>query len=228
MKPYYSLVCVALLAGCVSTAKMSGPAEQLAIAKYPVQGANPFAWKKPMLFGRWHTQDMTDYGRVDGGLKFAKLDITGTYHARRLTTNTGTTAVCSGVLFGVGRNATEIDPTLGRLPVLSCSFTGKHQAEFSLRQNHVNQLSGELVLGEARYQVESVHQIDGAMFSSAVPVGFLIKQNQTVLWSVEKLNAGQVLVWQNIAAAEQDLLATMSFVLLATDFDNVLWDNIAR
>ncbi len=218
---------IAMLAGCVSTAKMSGPANQIALAHYTVQGANPYAWNQPLVFGRWQTEKMSDYGRVDGGLAFKNFDIGASYNARRLTTNTGTTAFCSGLLVGIGRRNTQLDPTLGRLPVLSCTLTGAHQATLSLRQDQLNRLSGELISGTARYQVVSEHQIDGALFSSAVPVGFHIKQNQTVLWSVEKINAGQVQVWQQTAETEQDLLAAISFVLLATDFDNLLWDDVS-
>ncbi len=219
-----SVTSALLLNACVSTAKMALPTPAVAVAEHQVQGANPFAWDKPLQFGTWSTGQLSDKGRLDAGVKIGKFGLGGTYHAKSLTTNTGITASCDGWLLHVSKGSLALDPSLGNMPLLSCVFSGQHQGELSLRQDKLNRLSGQLVSAGAVYEITSEHQLEGGLFSSAVPVGFHLKKQQQLLWSVEKVNAGRVLVWQQSPVVEQDLLAAVSFVLLATDFDNLQWD----
>lgn len=215
------------LTACVSTAKMALPESASTAVEYTVTGANPFAWDKQLQFGRWHTTHLKDKGRLDAGLNFGKIAVGGTYHGKTLHTNTGTEARCSGLLLSASKGTLAVDPAFGNLPVLSCTLAGTLQGELSLRQDHLNHLQGQLVSGNAVYDISSVHQLDGGLFSSAVPLGFHLKKQQQLLWSVEKINAGRVLLWQQGNTAEQDLLATASLVLLATNFDNLLWEDPA-
>ncbi|WP_296294348.1 hypothetical protein [Rheinheimera sp.] len=215
---------VLTLTACVSTAKMALPESAAPAVEYTVRGANPFAWDKPLQFGRWHTTQLKDKGRLDAGLSFGKLGIGGTYHGKTISTNTGSAARCSGLLLSASKDTLAVDPAFGNLPVLSCTFSGTQQGELSLRQDHLNRLQGQLVSGNQVYDISSVHQLAGGLFSSAVPVGFHVKKQQQLYWSVEKINEGRVLLWQQGDAAEQDLLATASLVLLATNFDNLLWE----
>lgn len=219
-----SLMSAVFLSACVSTARMALPESAGALAQHQVQGANPFAWDKPLQFGTWSTDQLSDKGRFDAGVHIGKVGLGGTYHAKSLTTNSGITATCDGWLLRVSKSSLSLDPSFGNLPLLSCVFSGQHQGELSLRQDKLNRLSGQLVSAGAVYEITSEHQLEGGLFSSAVPVGFHLKKQQQLLWSVEKVNAGRVLVWQQSPVVEQDLLAAVSFVLLATDFDNLQWD----
>lgn len=219
-----SLTSAVLLSACVSTARMALPASAGAVAQHQVQGANPFAWDKPLQFGTWSTGQLSDKGRLDAGVNIGQLGFGGTYHAKSLTTNTGTTATCDGWLLRVSKGSLSLDPSFGNMPLLSCVFSGQHQGELSLRQDKLNRLSGQLVTANAVYDITSEHQLEGSLFRSAVPVGFHLKKQQQLWWSIEKINAGRVLVWQQSPVAEQDLLAAVSLVLLATDFDNLQWD----
>lgn len=216
---------VLTLTACVSTAKMALPESAAKPVEYRVSGANPFAWDKPLQFGRWHTTHLNDKGRLDAGLNFGKIGIGGTYHGKTITTNTGAEARCSGLLISASKGTLAVDPAFGNMPVLSCTLVGSQQGELSLRQDHLNRLQGQLISGSTVYDISSVHQLEGGLFSSAVPIGFHLKKQQQLYWSVEKINAGRVLLWQQGDAAEQDLMATASLVLLATDFDNLLWED---
>lgn len=213
------------LTACVSTAKMAVPDAAVPAAEYAVIGANPFAWDKPLQFGRWHTVVLKDKGRLDAGLNLGKLGLGGTYHGKTLTTNTGAEARCRGLLIEVSKNTLSADPSFGQLPVLSCTLTGAQNGELTLRQDHLNRLHGQLVSGSMVYDINSVHQLQGGLLSSAVPLGFHLKKQQQLWWSVEKINEGRVMQWQQGSAAEQDLLATASLILLATDFDHLLWED---
>ena len=213
-----------LLSACVSTAKMAQPANVTAVAVHNVTGASPLAWHKPLAFGRWHTVDTTDYGRVDGGIGLGKAVLGGTFHARALVTNDNITAKCSGWLLNIGRNDLTFDPTIGNMPLMSCSFSGAAIGEFSIKENHKNQLIGQFSTASGNYLVKSEHQIQGSAWPSATPLGFTVYRHETPLWSVDKLNAGTVTEWLSLPAEQQNLLATLSLVLLVTDFENLQWD----
>lgn len=215
---------VVLLSACVSTAKMAVPKKATALAEYKVSGANPLAWRKPVGFGRWHTIDTTDYGRVDDGVALGNTVLGGTFHARALLTNDNINAKCSGWLLNVSRKTLQFDPTIGNMPLLPCTFSGTSSAEFVLKENHLNQLIGELKTAKGIYTVKSEHHFQGSGLPSATPVGFTIFRQDIPLWSVEKINAGNVTEWQSLPTEQQNLLAALSMVLLVTDFENLQWD----
>jgi len=213
-----------LLSACVSTAKMAVPVETAALAEHKVSGANPLAWHKPLAFGRWHTIDTSDYGRVDGGIGLGKAVLGGTFHARALVTSDNITAKCSGWLLNIGRKGLTFDPTIGNMPMMSCSFSGTAHGEFTIKENHKNQLVGQFSTASANYTVKSEHQFQGSAWPSVTPLGFTIYRQDTPMWSIDKVNAGSVTEWQSLPAEQQNLLAALSLVLLVTDFENLQWD----
>lgn len=213
-----------LLSACVSTAKMAAPENATALAQHGVTGANPLAWQKPVAFGRWHTLDTTDYGRVDGGIGVGKAVLGGTFHARALVTNDNITAKCAGWLLNIGRKGLTFDPAIGNIPLLSCSFSGTFDSSFSLKENYANHLIGEFKTAYGNYTVKSEHRFQGSSLPSATPLGFTIYRQNLPLWSVDKLNSGLVTEWQNLPVEQQNLLAALSMVLLVTDFENLRWD----
>ena len=93
-----------------------------------------------------------------------------------------------------------------------------------IKENHKNQLIGQISTASGNYTVKSEHQIQGSAWPSATPLGFTVYRQETPLWSVDKLNAGTVTEWLSLPAEQQNLLAALSLVLLVTDFENLQWD----
>lgn len=215
-----------LLSACVSTAKMATPANASLLVEHKVIGANPLSWQKPLAFGRWHTIDTTDYGRVDGGIPIGKAVLGGTFHARALTTNDNIHSKCSGWLLNISRKSLAVDPTLGNMPLLTCTFSGPGNRTFTLKETYSNKLDGKFSTELGNFSVKSVHEFQGSPWPSAAPVGFHIYQQDTIVWSIDKLNAGAVMEWQALPDEQKNLLAALTMVLLVTDFENLLWEDL--
>lgn len=213
-----------LLSACISTAKMALPFNMSALTEHTVNGANPFAWQKPLAFGRWRTIDTADYGRVDGGVNVGKLVLGGTYHARSLTTNDNINAECSGWLLNIGRKELKLDPSIGNMPLMSCIFSGTANGSFIVKENYANELVGELKTASVNYTIKSEHRYQGSSLLSSSPLGFTIYRHDTPLWSINKVSTGSVLEWQLLPAEQQNLLAALSLILLVTDFESLQWD----
>ncbi|GAB3013230.1 hypothetical protein [Bowmanella dokdonensis] len=205
------------LAACQSTQMRlaDGPVQD----QYLVTGANPYRWDTPVQAGKWQTTEMSDGGLWSAGFPLWKVELTGHYQKRQFITNSGVLAECRGKSVELSYRSIGLDPTFGHLPLLECRFAGPKPFSFALRADYLNRLSADFQFDDVQLKLESVHELEGSPLISPVPLGFSIKRDRQVLWSVETVNRGRLLVWQPLTEQWQDAFAAISFALLLTDFE---------
>lgn len=210
---------IAWTASSCQTARMQIAPSLSDVAALEVEGANPRRWNSPIRFGRWATTEATEGMTWSFGDRLMQVDAGYTSQPYRfvLAGESGyTQAQCRTRALELSRDGWTVDPSLGRLPLLHCAFSGPDEGILRLR-NTVRGEEGLAEFGADRWTIRSVRRLEGSRIQSADPVGYEIDADGRVIAAVETINRGRVWISPDLAEEDRRRVAALSTALLMYD-----------
>lgn len=206
LRSFLLLFTIVFLTGCTIATMQLDP--QLASSTEPllVSGHNPRIWNRPLSFGAFRTEQVSEGGEWTWSTRILGADVGVSWQRYRLLLTDGTDRVqteCKRRKVFIAKDGLEIDPSAGHLPVLQCAFrpeSGGDVWALTLKQSgprFAGTFSSDT--GESSYVVTSAHRAEGGLFDSAAPLGYVFENDGMTTAAVESANKGRV--W--IASGDQ-------------------------
>lgn len=214
----YLLLALSLAAMGCQPAQMRVHPSLDAASPLAVRGANPRVWNSPISFGSWSTTVVHE-GLV-WGFGYRLLGIEARYAQQpyqiALRSPAGITqAECLTRAVTLARDDLQFDPALGKLPALSCGFTGVGgEGTMRLHTTASNAQDGEIRFAGETWVVRSSMRFSNSPLPSAMPLGYEIARGEDVIAAVETINSGRVWIAANLAPNEKERAALIAAVLL--------------
>lgn len=205
-----------VFAGCQSAQMRVHPALD-AVAPLMVEGANPRVWNAPIAFGSWQSDEVREGMTWGFGYRLAGIEARYAQQPYRLAMKSPgglLQAECMTRAMVLARNDAQVDPTLGRLPALSCGFVGAAEGTLRLRTTATNAEAGDVRFGSDTWSVRSTMHFMGSPLPSGSPLGYEIVRGDTPVGAVETINAGRVWIDPALRNEEKDRVALVAAVLL--------------
>lgn len=212
------MFCVAV-AGC-QVAQMKVSPALADVAPFSVRGANPRVWNTDVAFGPWHTSQVREGLTWSFGYRLLGIEARYAQQPYQLVVATGNArlqAECITRALSLSRNDLSVDPALGRLPALSCGFTGADEGTLRLNTTAANAEQGEVVFGSDRWSVRSVDTFQGSPIRNTEPIGYELSDDGSVVAAVETINSGRVWISPALSPQQQSRVAMLAAVLLLYD-----------
>lgn len=217
MRLHYLLLAVGFAAAGCQPAQMRVHPDLGAATPLAVRGANPRVWNSPISFGSWETTQVRE-GLV-WGFGYRLLGIEARYaqqpYQLALRSPAGVTqAECLTRAVALARNEAQLDPTLGKLPALSCALTGVGEGTMRLHTTASNAEEGEIRFADEVWTVRSTMRFMNSSLPSGSPLGYEVLRGNEVLGAVETINSGRVWIKPDANTEAREQMALVAAVLL--------------
>lgn len=203
-------------AGCQPAQMRLAPA-LAGVTPLAVEGANPRVWNSDIAFGQWRTSQVREGMTWSFGYRLLGIEARYGQQPYQLVLTSGTTQVqaeCISRAMMLSRNSLSVDAAFGKLPALSCGFTGAGEGTLRLHVTALNEETGEIAFGNERWSIRSVSSFAGSPIRGTEPVGFELFAQGEIIAAVETINAGRVWIAPHLTLQQQARLAASITVLL--------------
>ncbi|HEY5809278.1 MAG TPA: hypothetical protein VIT67_14990 [Povalibacter sp.] len=207
------------MTGC-QTAQMKTAPALANVAPFVVQGANPRVWNSDISFGPWHTSQVREGLTWSFGYRLLGIEARYAQQPYQVVIASGAARVqseCITRALALSRDGLAVDPAFGKLPALSCGFTGAGEGTLRLNTTASNAEHGEIVFGGERWTLRSVDTFDGSPIRNTEPIGYELSDERGIVAAVEIINSGRVWISPTLSAQQQSRIAALAVVLLLYD-----------
>jgi hypothetical protein len=188
-----------------------------AIEPFPVEGANPRRWEKPLAFGPWKVGSLDEPGT--SGFAAQALHLGGGYAKTPYRFRVEGPGIPLDVeCFAKDAKAwfkgfqADVRQASG-LPALACAFRDPDGAvtTFEMKSKGTGKFVGA-VASNPPLEVRSEHRLEGSRVPLGDPAGYVLQRGDAVVGTVETLNRGRVWLRDGTAIEAATAAALLLFV----------------